>query len=162
MIYTFQKNIISDKLQDELIQLGFESLQYIETVGTTVNIYFSDELSNEDQTALANVVSSHSTNPALADIVDAKIRQATAFGEGILKDFTIENVLLGITQAGKTRAVSDYCHKLSHYISTGSLYAAMEQVDVMINAGIDESLAPFVTEARLLTYKSKIAIFLAG
>lgn len=160
MLYVFQKTIIPDKLQQEIINEGLDTVQYIETVGDTVNIFFSNELTSQNFDLLTNLVAAHTTSPSASDIVEVKIKEATIFGESILKEFTIENVLLGITQAGKTRQVSDYCHKLSHYISTGSLYAAMEQVDYMISQGLDPTLDPFVTEARLLAYKQKIANFL--
>jgi hypothetical protein len=160
MIYTFIKNIIPDQLQQEIIDAGLESISYIETVGDTVNIIFPEELTQQQIDDLSALVNNHSTEPSSEDIAGYKIREATVFGETILKQFTIENVLMGISQAGKTRQLSDYCHKLAHYVSTGSLYAAIEQIDAMILAGLDETLEPFITEARLLEYKAQIQAFL--
>lgn len=157
--YEFSKNIVPDKLQQEIVDAGLSTIQYIETVGNDISIYFSEELSSEDEDTLSDVVDDHQPI-TIHNIIDQKIKESTAFGKSIIDEFTVENVLLGITQAGKTRALSDYCHKLVHYISTGSLYAAVEQIDAMIAAGLDPSLSPFITEARLLSYKSKIVDFL--
>ncbi len=102
-------------------------------------------------------------NPQLeaVDAVKVVIKDARRFGENLLENFSAENVLMGITAAGKTGAVVNYLHKLSHYISTGSLYEAINEVDALIAAGLPEDLEPFVTEERLNDYKNTISEYLA-
>lgn len=89
------------------------------------------------------------------------ITHAQDFGSSILLQFSTENVLMGITQAGKVGAVADFLHKLSHYIMTGSLYQARTEIDRLITAGLPEELSPFITEERLLSYKQRITDYLS-
>lgn len=159
--YNFEKLINPSKLHDEIVDASISAFSYVETVGEEVIVYFSEELTSEQITALTGLVTSHQPSTA-QDLINDRIKAATSFGDALLNEFTIENVMLGITQAGKTRAISNYCHKLAHYISTGSLYAAIEQIDEMLGLGLDPTLEPFVTEARLLEYKAKIQAFLAS
>jgi len=98
-------------------------------------------------------------NP-ISSIVDKSISRAQLFGDTLIQQFAVENVLLGITQAGKTRAVSDYLVKLLTYLETGSLYAAIEQIDALINDGLDSNLSPFVTADRMTSYKNQIQDYL--
>lgn len=102
-------------------------------------------------------------SPTIQQIVDKKLQDAVAFGEAIMDEFAINNILAGITQYGKTKTVTDYCHKLSHYISTGSLYAAVDEIDNMladtVNRGI-LGLSPFITDDVLNYYKTKMKTYL--
>lgn len=87
------------------------------------------------------------------------IQKARLFGDATIAQFALENVAMGITQAGKTRAVADYCQKLQYYMSTGSLYAALEEIqDIADNT--PPELAPFVTPERLAVYTNKIKAYL--
>lgn len=87
------------------------------------------------------------------------IQKARTFGDATIAQFALENVAMGITQAGKTRAVADYCQKLQYYMSTGSLYAALEEIQE-ISVNIPPDLAPFVTQQRLAVYVNKIKAYL--
>jgi hypothetical protein len=98
--------------------------------------------------------------PTMEEIVGKKIVDAQTFGQALLKEFATENVLMGITEAGKTIQVTDYLHKLSHYIMTGSLYAALTEIDVIISDTNKSDLDPFVTNDRMNIYKEKIQRYL--
>jgi hypothetical protein len=98
--------------------------------------------------------------PTMQQIVEKKITDAKEFGDKLLNEFATENVLMGITQAGKTIEVTDYLHKLSHYMMTGSLYAALTEIDVILADTNRDHLAPFVTTERMEIYKDKIKQFL--
>lgn len=87
------------------------------------------------------------------------IQKARLFGDATIAQFALENVAMGITQAGKTRAVADYCQKLQYYTSTGSLYAALEEIQEL-SQNTPAELAPFVTSARLSVYANKIKAYL--
>lgn len=93
-------------------------------------------------------------------VIKLKIQSAILFGQKLLDDFATENVLAGITQAGKTGAVSDTLHKLSHYVGSGSLYEALNEIARLIVNGLDPNLAPFVTVARLTDYSNRIRQYL--
>jgi len=100
--------------------------------------------------------------PTPDQIVAKSLRNAERFGKDLIEDFKKGNVLSGITQAGKTKAVADYCHRLEHYIGTGSLYAALAEIDVML-ADITLpllNLSPYVTTTKLNEFKAKIQAYL--
>lgn len=94
----------------------------------------------------------------LARIID----NAKKFGIQVIQQFTIENVAMGITQAGKTRALSLYCKDIMTFLQSGSLYAAIEEIDDMIADESQEKtdLNPFITNDRLNGYKTLIANYL--
>jgi len=98
--------------------------------------------------------------PTPDQIVTKSLRGAEVFGRTLIESFKKENVLAGITQAGKTKAVADYCHKLEHYLGTGSLYAAIDEIDVLLLTVALSGLSPFVTSTRLNDYKTKLQVYL--
>jgi hypothetical protein len=110
--------------------------------------------------AVYNTWSTAYLAPTPIQIVSAKLKESITFGSNLIFQAVVENITLGITQAGKTQAVSDYCAKLQVYVTTGSLYAAMDEIDALIAAGIPANLSPFITIVRLNAYKSKILAFL--
>lgn len=89
-------------------------------------------------------------------IIEDIILKAQAFGRGLIVQVARENIMMGITQYGKTRAVADYCEKVQGYLMNGSLYAAIEQLDAMIADTNKSSLAPFITNQRLTSCKNQI------
>src|ERR1035437_9231965 len=92
-----------------------------------------------------NVYKATNLAPTPIQIVSAKLKESITFGSNLIFQAVVENITLGITQAGKTQAVSDYCAKLQVYVTTGSLYAAMDEIDALIAAGIPANLSPFIT-----------------
>lgn len=89
------------------------------------------------------------------------VSDAKFFANKIENVFIAENIMMGITQAGKTREVSEYLIDVLGYLRTGSLYEVKNEVDALLLAGIPEELAPFVTEERLEEFKAKIVDYLA-
>jgi hypothetical protein len=89
------------------------------------------------------------------------VRDAIEFGQELVIDFAGENVALGITQAGKTKEVADYLEDVQRYISSGSLYEVIDQIDDLIANTVPSSLSPFVTDERLLEMKEKIEDYLS-
>lgn len=109
-----------------------------------------------------NTITEETFEITIQEIVSGKIENAQVFGNQLLNEFATDNVLMGITQAGQTIHVTDYLHKLSHYILTGSLYAAIQQINNIIadTSETKENLSPFVTNERMVEYKHKIQDFL--
>lgn len=97
--------------------------------------------------------------PTINEIIASLLDSAVVFGEKMIKEATVGNMLLGITQAGKTAAVSDCLSKMQTYLKNGSLYAAIDEINHLLE-DLDADLAPFITEARLIEYKQKIQTFL--
>lgn len=100
--------------------------------------------------------------PNYTEIGKDRVRAAISYGLTLMIDFAGENVGMGITQAGKTKDVSDYLIDVTRYLQTGSMYEVMNEIDRLILAGIPVELSPFVTEARMNAFKAKIVAFLSG
>ncbi|MEM4379134.1 MAG: hypothetical protein QXL01_00405 [Thermoplasmatales archaeon] len=100
--------------------------------------------------------------PKPEEIINKAITKAEMFGKSLIEEFKIGNVALGITQANKTKQVADYCHRLEHYLGTGSLYAAITEINTMLEdpAFSQLGLSPFITVERLADYKARIQAYL--
>lgn len=130
---------------------------------TSINLMFLNQYSEDDSTKAVtywNSLTSTSFNPTLTDIATAKINDAIGFGNEMIVQASVENVLLGITQAGKTKDVSDYLSNMQQYLRAGSLYAAIDEINSLMSQDIPSSISPFITLARLTSYKNKIQTYL--
>lgn len=159
--YPFIKAINPDRLTSEIIAAGLVGLDHIDSVGTDVTIWFTDPLSQLDEALLTTTVTAHEA-VITEDQVKTAISVAITFGTELLADFAVENVMLGITASGKLPTLINYLHWLGHCIVTGSLHSAVTELDALIaDVSLTKlELAPFVTNARLITYKHRIQTFL--
>lgn len=90
-------------------------------------------------------------------VVEAAILASIEFGAKILKEFSAENVLLGITYENKTGEVLD---KLGHVMSAilaGSLYEAIVRIKAIPVTDYD---VKYITAVRLLGFVNKIESYL--
>lgn len=94
-------------------------------------------------------------------MVMAKIENAVQFGNTLMIKFASENVLMGITQAGKTRAVADYLADATRYTQTGSLYEVVHEIDRLLGEGLPQELEPFITASRMNQIKQDILDYLS-
>lgn len=94
-------------------------------------------------------------------MVMAKIEAAVQFGNTLMIKFASENVLMGITQAGKTKAVADYLADATRYIQTGSLYEVVHEIDRLLGEGVPSDLSPFITASRMNQIKEDILDYLS-
>lgn len=83
--------------------------------------------------------------------------KAISFGNQLIKDITIENMMLGITQDGKTGAVRKALTDVLVALQTGSLYDAIEELKSIPEEAMDEK---YITESRLLSAVNKIEVYL--
>lgn len=130
-----------------------------------LKVIFFGSISSEDEIAVNNYwnsIQDTDFDPTPEEIAFTKINDAVVFGNKLIIEVATENVLMGITQAGKTKAVSDYCVNLQYYLRTGSLYAAIDEIDTLIAAVPPGDLDPFITVDRLNIYKSKIQAYLGS
>jgi hypothetical protein len=89
--------------------------------------------------------------------VESVINASMTFGAKVMREFSAQNVLLGITQAEMTGLVRE---RMAHVISalqTGSLYDAIAQAKAIPSEDKD---ATFITNARLLTFVNKVETYL--
>lgn len=127
--------------------------------GDEFALVFLDTPTAEELTHINAVVYAHSHLSA-QESVRLTMQRAVEFGNNLMIEFAAENILLGITQAGKTKQVADYLQNVMRYIQSGSLYEVISEIDSLISAGIAPELAPFVTEARLLAFRGKVTAYL--
>lgn len=89
--------------------------------------------------------------------VEFKIQDAIDFGSMLLKQFSAENVLLGITQYGKTGEVLTKLSSVMSATIAGSLYEAIVRIKAIPPEDYDSI---FVTDARLLKFVNQIESYL--
>lgn len=158
-------NVPTDRLASILKNLLSYNYDGIICTEENFSVMFKEEPSTEDLDNLHEFWENATEiqfGPSLREIISEKINEASVFGRTLILDFAVENVQMGITQANKTREVADYCRKIQRYVESGSLYAAIAEIDDMISTGVPGTLSPYVTEARLLIYKQKIEDFIVS
>lgn len=98
----------------------------------------------------------------VAQVVANSISAAATFGNQLIFQFAANNVLTGITQAGKTIPVALYLQTLGYYLRSGSLYAAITEIQNLIADTSDAkaALSPFITNAILYNYMNQIQVYL--
>lgn len=131
----------------------------------SLNVMFKTDASDDDVTALQNYwngISSATFNPTAQEQIQSSLSASMTFCQGLMLQFMVENVQLGITQSGKAGLMIDYLHDVIHSFLSGSVYEAISQIDGFIADTSDAkaNLAPFVTNDRLTTYKNKIQDYL--
>lgn len=99
-------------------------------------------------------------NLTLQQVIDTKVSASIVFGLEIIKNAATENVITGITAANKTREVSDYLANLERYLRSGSLYAAISEIDDLMALEIPEDISTWVSIEKLNNTKLKIQKFL--
>ena len=98
------------------------------------------------------------TSPPVSEIIDGIVSNAAAKGGELVKQFKRENVLMGINSV-QTVDVTKKCHWMAHFLSDGSLKAAIIEMDLLIAQDLS-AYSPFLTVNRLTTYKHYVQEFL--
>lgn len=86
-------------------------------------------------------------NPDYQKIYEVKINNAIIGFNKLIIQFAAANVLLGITQAGKTQLISDALKDVQRYGQSGSLYAVIASLQ---SIEVAPEMAPFLT-AEIIT-----------
>lgn len=165
MIYqksaTLRGQVNLDKLQTEIEGSNITKtvMNKVDT-GSEFAVVFDQELTSQEISELDTLVANHNFLTQ-AEEVRMVVSGAIAFGNELIVDFAAENVLMGITQAGKTKDVADYLSDLMRYAQTGSLYEVINEVDRLIAAGLPVDLEPFVTLARMQNFRQRVVDYLA-
>jgi hypothetical protein len=89
--------------------------------------------------------------------VQEAIQDAINFGLICIKEFSAQNVLLGITQSGMTGVVLTHLHNVMQALMAGSLYEALSRVRAINPADYD---GVFLSETRILVFINKIEKYL--
>lgn len=156
-----QNDFIESKLLLELQNETFSTpLVNVLKINNQAVVIFENEITAQDQEIVNLIVSQHLVYTQQEQI-EQIVKAAISFGQNLIVEFASENVLMGITQAGKTKLVADYLADVMRYAQSGSLYEVINEVDNKITNGIPQELSPFVTETRLLEFKQKVLDYLS-
>lgn len=128
-IYTFVKNVAQSILREQLFATPIGSMIVsVSSQGTVVTIITSQPL-NENQTAiLYNTVNSHTPPPQNFAAVQTRVQQAIQFGQSLMLNYATQNIMRGIT-VEQVDAVADKLSSVQMLLNTGSLYAALNQIE---------------------------------
>lgn len=85
--------------------------------------------------------------------VDKKVKKAIKSVNDLINRFCSENIVLGITQQGKTKLIADTFKDVFYYAQTGSLYECLSALNAIV---ITQEMAPFITEERINNIKTQI------
>ena len=154
-VFPLSTDILHGELEGE-----FSSLFLGISIGDDLVVHFSAPLDESQLKALDTIIEEHNPSPPIETIVGNIVESAAAFGTSLISEFAVDNILGGITSAGMTIPVALYLHRLDHYLRTGSLYAAMDEIDTMIADTEKEHLSPFLTDTKLSAYRVKISTYL--
>lgn len=89
--------------------------------------------------------------------LEYRIEDAMNFGNKLMVKFTTQNILMGITQDGKTSAVRKALSEVIICLNTGSLYDAIAEVKALPS---DKKDAKYLTNVRLTTFINEIEDYL--
>lgn len=161
MIYLHQKTVNFEKLHREL-QIGCPFYDFLNTYFENdlmyAEVHTTQSLTTEEQDILTALINAHTTLDMEA-IVKAKVNKAINGSNEIIKQFATENILMGITQAGKTKLIADTMSSVMYYCQTGSLYEVLTALNAI---NITPEMSPFLTTARRDEYITKFTSLLAS
>ena len=135
----------------------------IDVNGNTIGTLELPDSYTSDQVAAALAIYTYvPPAPTTQQRVSSAIQSSIDFGNALMLEFSTDNVLKGITQAGQTQAVANYLANLLNYISSGSMYAAITEINNLIadTSTTKQNLSPFITNDVLYAYLNKIQAFL--
>lgn len=119
-----------------------------------------DETTEDQWTDVLAIYAAPPPMPTLQQIVEAKLEAAIAFGTKMVTDAATQNVIDGVTAAGKYKDVSDFLQNLGRYLREGSLLAAIDEITLLTETDIPETVQPFVTAEKLIAAQGRIQSFL--
>lgn len=175
MVLSYNKTILNTtKFHNQLAE-AFETYDKFLINGNSVSITFLQDL---DQTTIdaCDIFINEFVNYTTVDQLETYLStEVQPFIKNLINMFAVENISMGITQAGKTDYVLGlFCKKyeipsgntllpisLKDAFDTGSLYSARSVIQyIRDNASEYSGLSPYVTDARLLKMKNDIETFL--
>ena len=171
-IFTFTKDVTNmTKLDRELrANTSFGSLySHANVKGNQIEIHFTSNLIQTQIDAVSSVISAFS-NVSVYDTLYSHLKSSIdPFVEELLISIRAENIEMGITQSGKTLEVLGFFEEhvtlpgktrsvtIQGSLTTGSLTVTIEILNYLIaNPSLYADLNPFVTAARLTTWRDKI------
>lgn len=93
------------------------------------------------------------TKVEASTVVNKKVKKALNGAADLMSKFCAENIVLGITQAGKTKLIADTLKDVFYYTQTGSLYECLTALDAIV---VTPEMSPFLTTQKINDLKSKV------
>jgi hypothetical protein len=153
--------------------LSYSNFLNWNSFGDQLTVSFSAEMTAQQEMDLDTLISSwvdYTTAESLKVYLDNSV---FPFTNNLINKFAAENISMGITQAGKTGhflalftkkyPVPDvtFQNSLKDSFDTGSLYVSRDIIQyIRDNSSEYSGLSPFITDARLLSVKNEIEVFL--
>lgn len=121
-----------------------------------------EKLEQELASALGRLPSQAEMNYCSSSIKDyyqyTVLPNAIKYGSNLMNEFMADNILAGITQAGKTKIIGEACKDIAYWLSMGNLYEAVNAIDTFT---YDIAYEPYITEEKLTAFRAKILLFFA-
>ena len=161
-LYFHEKTEVNPtKLFHELASLSFKDKIDFYEITEKFILKANKVLTLDEELELKHLLDNHSLDYIAGDIGEV-VDKAMEFGHKLLVNFSMENVILGITEAGLTEAVLDYLEPIKSAVQTGSLYLVITKIDRLIFEGIPTNLSPFVSVEKLVLLKGDINKYLGN
>jgi hypothetical protein len=131
--------------------LGFSYSNEITT------LIYNEQLTQNEINEIINRDSTFIDSDQISHVIINVISPARQFGNEIIDRYAAENVLLGITQLGKTKEIRHKTKEITDCLKTGSLYDAIDEIKNFPDESKDDI---FITNERLLATLNLIESFL--
>lgn len=145
---------------------------YVTVKGNELSVYYKHNLSQIQIDAVSGVVNNFSNISALDEMYSYLGGVIDPFGEKLMRRIRAENILLGITQSGKTGEVLGFFnvkvkpngtevfpYSFEDAFESGSMYEIIKIIDYWLkeeNVSQISHLSPFITPQRLNDWKLEI------
>lgn len=165
-VYSIANDTLNGTCDSSLLEKAIKSstitapLEYTRAITTTdyLEAKFTQALTAQEITTLDGIIANHSSDPLIA--YKHLVEKAIDFFNTMMVQYAAENITQGITYYGKTKDVADYLMNVMRYGQSGSLYEVVNEIDVLVAAGVPTDLSPFVTTTRLNQMKDEVNTYL--
>jgi len=132
--------------------------------GNTVYLYFDDSLDTLGIEEVDMAMADFDNTLESIDQANIAIESAKNFAIQLIKDFTSENIIMGITQLGMTGYVMDTLEPVEKCLNSGSLYEALNRAALIVypnpDPEIDGYKSYFINEERMRVFTNNIRAYL--
>lgn len=125
--------------------------------GDSVLLNYEGFLSEEEVSQIISAEANYVDNDPFTHVLENIIRPARIFGQTVMDEFIASNVLLGITQYGKTSHVRKAMREVQDALTSGSLYDAMVEIRAI---PVELRDPMFLSDARMLEAINRIEGYL--
>jgi hypothetical protein len=172
MIYQYVVFVNCDKLLIEVAKAGLPAPLTVTTVGDSISIEYTTDLSLQQEESLTSVINSHEKLTQVESLTEYLDQSIHPFTTKLIRTFAAENIIMGINnEIHSPDIIGIYSKKyvianpsfpvsLKDCFDTGSLIVALQ---VLAHVRANEnytSLSPFIAEARIVEIMNKIEDFL--